>query len=58
MPQAVSANYSTVNGTAKAGTDFKGASNATLTIPAGVTDIPLNITIFGCNHRFTRRPDR
>ncbi len=51
LTQAVTANYSTFNGTgvtgAKAGTDFKGVSNVTVTIPAGVTDVPVSITLQG-----------
>ena len=51
LTQAVTTNYSTVNGTgttgARAGTDFKGVSNATVTIPAGATDVPVNVSILG-----------
>ncbi len=51
ISQTISANYSTINGTgttgAKAGTDFKGITNATVTIPAGARDIPLSVVILG-----------
>lgn len=40
-------NYSTVNGTAKAGTDFTGVTNKTVVIPAGSTDLPINVSILG-----------
>jgi glucose/arabinose dehydrogenase/uncharacterized protein (DUF427 family) len=37
--------YSTVNGTATAGADFTGATNATVTIPAGQTSVTVPIAI-------------
>jgi hypothetical protein len=37
--------YSTVNGTAVAGSDFTAASNATITIPAGQTSVSTTIAI-------------
>ncbi len=49
LPQPVTANFSTFNGSgttgARAGTDFKGVTNTTVTIPAGATDIPVNVVI-------------
>ncbi|AMJ62438.1 Calx-beta domain-containing protein [Bosea sp. PAMC 26642] len=50
--------YSTVNGTAVAGSDFTAATNATITIPAGQTSISttlaiLNDTIFEPSESFT-----
>ncbi len=51
LTQAVTVNYSTVNGTgasgARAGTDFKGSSNTTITVPAGSTNVPINVTLLG-----------
>ncbi len=56
LTQPVSVNYSTHDGrlayrgastVARAGTDFRGISNATVTIPAGMTDFPVNITLVG-----------
>jgi len=43
---AASVSYTTVNGTAKGGTDFVAASG-TLTIPAGQTEVYVDITIIG-----------
>ena len=40
-------NYNTANGTATAGADFQGATNGTLTIPAGVTTTYLSLEVYG-----------
>jgi hypothetical protein len=44
--QVVTVNYATANGTATAGSDYTAASG-TVTIPAGITSVPINIVING-----------
>src|ERR1700676_4309675 len=44
--QAVSVNYTTVDGTAKAGTDYTAASG-TLTIAAGQTEVYVDVQVTG-----------
>src|SRR6202000_159486 len=44
--QSVSVNYATADGTAKAGTDYT-ASSGTLTIPAGQTEVYVDVPVKG-----------
>ncbi len=47
LQKAVTVNYNTLNGTARAGVDFSGITGGTVTIPAGATSVPINITVIG-----------
>ena len=49
IANAVDINYSTVDGSAEAGTDFIGVTGVTATIPANQTSIPIMIRIQGDN---------
>ena len=45
--QAVTVNFKTVNGTAKAGTDYTAVTNGSVVIPAGSQSVTVPITILG-----------